>query len=110
MKNIVIVCSVIIVSSLLALSGCVKKTTETPCSGKGVLSVENKLDSALSVQIAQTHNTMTVDKDYTLPFSLTGNQPYTITIDGPQYHKDTTIMVLYCDNKLLSIPGNNFRL
>ena len=44
-----------------------------------------------------------IAKDYTLPFTLDGNQPYTLTIDGPDYHKDTTIMILFCDNKLFIV-------
>ena len=103
MKKLAIVLSLLLVASFSILSGCVKKTTEDPCSGKGILNVENKLDSAISVKIVQTHNTMTVDKDFTLPFSLAGNQPYTLTVDGPNYHKDTTFMVLFCDNKLFIV-------
>ena len=103
MKKLIIALSVLFAASIFIISGCGKKATEDPCSGKGVLSVENKLDSAISVKVVQTHNTMTVEKDYTLPFSLAGNQPYTLTIDGPQYHKDTTFMVLFCDNKLFIV-------
>ena len=101
MKN-----SIIILISLLAtilISGCSKNTTEDPCDGKGTINVENKLDSAISVKIVQTHSTVTLEKDYTRPFSLTGNQPYTLTIDGPNYHMDCTLMVLPCDNKLMVI-------
>ena len=103
MKKLIIALSVLFAASVIFLSGCSKKVTDDPCSGKGVLSVENKLDSAISVKVVQTHNTMTVEKDYTLPFLLAGNQPYTLTIDGPQYHKDTTFMVLFCDNKLFIV-------
>jgi hypothetical protein len=68
-----------------------------------VLNVENKLDSAISVKIMETHDTKSIAKDFTLPFTLTGNQPYTLTIDGPNYHKDTTFMILFCDNKLFIV-------
>ena len=103
MKKLVIALSILLVASFSILSGCVKKTSEDPCGGKGIINVENKLDSAISVKVVQTHNTMSVEKDYTLPFTLVGNQPYTLTIDGPQYHKDTTMMVLFCDNKLFVV-------
>ncbi len=103
MKKSAIALSLLLFASVLIFSGCVKKTTEDPCGGKGVLSVENKLDSAISVKVVQTHNTMSVEKDYSLPFLLAGNQPYTLTIDGPRYHKDTTFMILYCDNKLFVV-------
>jgi hypothetical protein len=69
----------------------------------GVLNIENKLDSAISVKIMETHDTKTISKDYTLPFSLAGDQPYTLTIDGPNYHIDTTMMILVCDNKLFIV-------
>jgi hypothetical protein len=85
------------------LTGCTKSTPEEPCEGKGTLNIENKLDSAISVKIVQTNKTLSVEKDYTLPFSLTGDQPYTFQIEGPQYYKDTTMMILTCDNKILVI-------
>lgn len=103
MKKSVFAISVIFFFSLLILSACAKKKTVDPCNGTGVLNVENKLDSTISVKILETHHTESINKDYTFPFSLTGNQPYTLTIDGPQYHKDTTLMILFCDNKLFIV-------
>ena len=103
MKKLAIALFILSVASFSIISGCAKKATENPCSGNGIINVENKLDSAISVRIVQTHNTLTIGKDYTLPFTLPGDQPYTFTIDGPNYHKDTVIMVLYCDNKLFII-------
>ena len=103
MKKSAFAISFILVAVFFAMTACTTKTTSDPCDGKGILNVENKLDSTISVKVMQTHNTMSIGKDYTLPFSLVGNQPYTLTIDGPQYHKDTTIMVLFCDNKLLIV-------
>ena len=103
MKKSAIGLLILFTSAFLIFSGCAKKTTEDPCNGIGMLSVENKLDSAITVKIEETHNTMTIGKDYTLPYSLAGNHPYTLTIDGPQYHKDTTFMVLFCDNKLFIV-------
>ncbi len=91
---------------LLAASfffACEKKTVEEPCDGKGTLNIENKLDSTITVTIAQTKKTESLERDYTRPFTLTGNQPYTFTIDGPDYHMDCTMMILPCDNKLLLI-------
>ena len=69
----------------------------------GTLNVENKLDSTIIVEIVQTHSTKSIQKDYTLPLQVTGNQPYALTIDGPQYHKDTTIMILTCSNELFIV-------
>ena len=103
MKKSVIAVALIISAAFVITSSCKKTVTKDPCDGIGVLNIENKLDSAIAVKILETHNTMTIGKDYTLPFSLTGNQPYTLTIDGPSYHKDTTLMILYCDNKLFIV-------
>ena len=102
MKKYVIALSLLLVASTIIISGCAKKAVEEPCNGKGTLNVENKLDSVVSVKVVQTHNTVAIEKDYTKPFSLTGNQPYTFTIDGPDYHIDTTLYIATCDNKLLS--------
>ena len=105
MKKSALAISILILTTVIILSSCAKKKVVDPCNGTGILNVENKLDSTISVKVTETHNTMSIKKDYTLPFSLAGNQPYTFTIDGPQYHKDTTIMVLFCDNKLLIVTN-----
>lgn len=92
---------------LLLLSGllfsCKKDTVQEPCNGKGTLNIENKLDSVITVKIVQTNTTRSIKKDYTQPFVLTGNQPYTLNIDGPNYNRDTTLMLLTCDNVLFVV-------
>lgn len=103
MKSTLLVIAVLLLSSVVLLPSCTNKKAADPCDGYGTLNVENKLDSTISVKVTQTHHTESIDKDYTFPFSLPGNQPYNLTIDGPQYHKDTTIMVLFCDNKLFIV-------
>ena len=103
MKKTALAISFILLASFFLISACSKETTVDPCNGMGVLNVENKLDSAISVKVMETHDTKTIGKDFTLPFSLAGNQPYTLTIDGPEYHKDTTFMLLFCDNKLFIV-------
>jgi hypothetical protein len=103
MKKFFALSALLIVTFLVIMVSCTKEETVEPCNGKGTINIENKLNSLITVKIVQTHTTMSIEKDYTLPFTLAGNQPYTINIDGPQYHKDTTIMVLSCDNKLLIV-------
>jgi hypothetical protein len=103
MKKSFVVIAFLFFSALLIMSACTTKKTADPCDGLGVLNIENKLDSTLSVKVLETHNTVSIGKDYTQSFSLAGNQPYTLTIDGPQYHKDTTIMVLFCDNQMFIV-------
>ncbi len=100
MKKSASVIAIIFLVAILGMSACKKSSTTDPCDGKGTLNIENKLDSTISVKITETHNTMSILKDYTLPVTMAGNQPYTISIYGPSYHKDTTIMILFCDNKL----------
>ncbi|MDP1621454.1 MAG: hypothetical protein Q8M08_03855 [Bacteroidales bacterium] len=103
MKKSSLATTLIFFIALFVISACTEEKKVDPCNGTGVLNVENKLDSTISVKIMETHNTMSIGRDFTLPFTLPGNQPYKLTIDGPQYHKDTTIMVLFCDNKLLIV-------
>jgi hypothetical protein len=103
MKKILELSVLLMALFFVLIISCTKEKTVEPCNGKGTLNVENKLDSLITVKIVETHTTMSIPKDYTLPFILTGNQPYTINIDGPQYHKDTTMMLLSCDNKLLIV-------
>jgi len=103
MKKLFTLSALLVVTFLIFSVACTKEKTVEPCNGKGTLNVENKLDSLITVKIVQTLLTESIPKDYTLPFILAGDQPYTLNIDGPQYHKDTTIMLLSCDNKLLIV-------
>ena len=91
----------ILMAILIGFAACNKKKTEEPCNGQGALYLENKLDSAVTIMIIQTHNTFTLEKDYMQIFDLTGNQPYEIKVTGREYYLDTTMMILPCDNKLL---------
>jgi len=100
-KNIIPV--ILLLMAIIAIFSCTKKTQEDPCGGKGILWLENKMDSAVSVTVVQIHNTVTVEKDYTQRFELAGNQPYQIKITGPKYYLDTTLMILTCDNNLFVI-------
>jgi hypothetical protein len=103
MKTYAIALTFLLVVSTILISSCAKEKVEIPCNGKGTLNVENKLDSVIFVKVVQTHDTKPIEKDYTRPFSLTGDQPYTFTIDGPNYHIDTTIFINSCDNKLFIV-------
>jgi hypothetical protein len=103
MKKTTLAISVILLAATFLISACTDTKTADPCNGLGVLNIENKLDSTISVKVMETHDTKSIAKDFTLPFSLAGNQPYTLTIDGPQYHKDTTLMLLFCDNLLFIV-------
>ena len=103
MKKYIIAFTCLLGASIFIISSCAKQTPAEPCNGKGIINVENKLDSVISVKVVQTHNTIAIEKDYTRPFSLTGNQPYTLTIDGPNYHVDTTMYIASCDNKLFIV-------
>ena len=93
----------LLLMAIIAIFSCSKKTQDDPCGSKGILWLENKMDSAISITVVQIHNTVTVEKDYTQKFSLAGNQPYQIKITGPKYYLDTTVMMLNCDNKLMVI-------
>jgi hypothetical protein len=95
-KNILILS----LGAFVIIFSCSKAKEQKPCDGNGVLNVENKLDSAITVNIVEARTTVTLAKDYTKPFTLLGNNPYKIKIYGPNYQKDTTIMILPCDNKL----------
>ena len=103
MKNSAISISIILFAAMLTIAACTKEKVADPCNGNGVLNIENKLDSTLSIKILETNNITSIDKDFTFPFTLPGNQPYTLSIDGPQYHKDTTVMILFCDNLLFIV-------
>jgi len=103
MKKSTFAISIIFFFTMIVITACTEKKTVDPCDGFGTLNVENKLDSTISVKVMETHDTRSIDKDYTRQFSLPGNQPYTLTIDGPEYHKDTTFMILFCDNQMFIV-------
>lgn len=84
-------------------SGCKKKKDALPCDGKGKLCIENKLDSTITVSIKTTHDQFTIAKDYVHCSELTGDQTYAINISSTGIDKDTSIIILSCDNKLLIV-------
>lgn len=103
MKKTIIPVTFLLMAIFIAIASCSKQNPEDPCGGKGILWLENKMDSAVSVTVVQIHSTVTVDKDYTQRFDLAGNQPYQIKITGPKYYLDTTLMIQNCDNNLFVI-------
>jgi hypothetical protein len=84
-------------------SGCKKKTEALPCNGTGILCIENKLDSTITVSIKNTHDQFVILKDYMHCSTLTGDQTYNLNVSATGISKDTAITVLSCDKKLLII-------
>ena len=104
MKKYLLALTFLLLAGFITSSGCAKKKEVLPCDGTGTLNVENKSDSTISVYIMQTRSTYSIEKDYTLPFILTGNQPYDLKISGKQIEiEDTAFMILNCDNKLFVV-------
>lgn len=103
MKKLAFAIGFLVVASIALFTGCAKQTPEDPCSGKGTISFENKLDSTMSIRIVQTRDTATVRKDFIRSFTLTANQPYTFKIEGLGFQMDSTLMILPCDNRLMVI-------
>jgi len=91
------------ISGLIFLPDCKKNTTPLPCDGKGYINFTNKLDSAVSINIVQLHNTFTLQKDYSQRVEVSGDNPYEIKITGNDYYLSDTIVVANCDNQLFVI-------
>jgi hypothetical protein len=90
------------VLSLIFLSiifACKEKNVVKPCDGNGTLCINNKTDSSVIIEIVEAHNTFTLDKNSLQCVQLKGDQLYTINIDGYNFYKDTSLMVLTCDRK-----------
>lgn len=87
----------------VAFLTCSKKSDDQPCDNKGILCIENKMDTTVTVFITPIRLQYDLLLDYIKCTQLEGNQPYTITISKPDYTWDTTLIVLPCDNKLLVV-------
>ncbi len=103
MKKYVSLLAVLLLITSLAFVQCSKKTDQQPCNNKGVLCVENKMDTTVSVFIMPVRLQYNLQVDYINCTELEGNQPYTITVSKPDYSWDTTMIILPCDNKLLVV-------
>jgi hypothetical protein len=105
MKKHTLAITLLLMIALLSAAGCQKQEEKKPCDGIGQVCMENKTDSVITIQIVQTHNTFTLEKDYMQCFELAGDQPYTFKISGPSLFTeiDTTFMVLPCDNTVFVI-------
>jgi hypothetical protein len=100
----IISAGLLLATALAFSSGCTTKESTPPCDNKGKVCIENKLDSTLTVYISETHNQFDIQKNYMECLELEGNQPYKFTFTGPNHDiRDTTFMVIPCDNMLLTI-------
>jgi len=93
----------LILGTSIVISGCKKKKEVLPCDSKGILCIENKLDSSIIVSIKNTHDQFTILKDYMHCSTLTGDQNYSINISSTGIERDTTLIILSCDKKLLIV-------
>lgn len=103
MKSIRVILFVNILFFLFIFAGCSSKDDNPPCENKGTICIENKLDSTLTVNIQQIHYQFQIRKNYIECVELDGNQPYKFSYSAPGYVKDTTFMVIACDNKMFII-------
>ena len=87
----------------LAFVTCSKSKDDQPCDNKGILCIENKMDTTVTIFITPVRIQYDLQLDYIKCTELEGNQPYTITVSKPDYTWDTTLIVLPCDNKLLVV-------
>lgn len=85
------------------ISGCSSKKDASPCDSEGTLCIENKLDSTIVVSIKTNHTTFSILKDYMHCSTLTGDVTYDINISATGINRDTTLVILTCDKKLLII-------
>lgn len=88
---------------VLLVSACNPKTDSPPCNNLGNLCIENKLDTDITITLKPIHDQFRLKKDYMNCLQLEGNKPYTITVTTTSTEKDTTIMILPCDNKLFIV-------
>jgi len=103
MKKYLPLLFLLILGIFILSSGCKKKPETLPCDNKGTLCIENKLDSTIVVSIKTTHDQFTILKDYMHCTELTGDLTYDINISATGINRDTSLIVLSCDKKLLII-------
>jgi hypothetical protein len=104
MKKYFLFTSAIALVLIVLISGCKSNPPEDPCNNTGQLCIENKMDSAIIVNIVQKHQQVTLQKDFMECFDLEANQTYTLSISGSGYSKpDTTLLLLPCDNELIVV-------
>jgi hypothetical protein len=103
MKKYLPLLFLLILGTFILSSGCKKKKEVTPCDSKGILCIENKLDSSIIVSIKNTHDQFTILKDYMHCSTLAGDQTYQLNISSTGINVDTSLVILSCDKKLLII-------
>ncbi len=105
MKRSFVILSVICILFSLSFLNCSKKKDTPPCDNKGILCIENKMDTTITVFILPIRQQFDLPLDYIKCTELEGNNPYTINVSKPDFSWDTTLIVLPCDNKLLVIKA-----
>lgn len=89
--------------AILFLPACKSEDTAQPCDGNGMITFNNKTDSTVDVQIMEAHNSFTVKKDYIKVVTVKGNATYSISIQGRNLNKDTTMGIHNCETKTYTI-------
>ena len=103
MKKYLPLLILLILGTFILSSGCKKKKDAMPCDSKGTLCIENKVDSTIVVTLKSTHDQFTILKDYMHCSTLNGDQTYSINISATGIDRDTSLVILSCDKKLLIV-------
>jgi hypothetical protein len=103
MKKYLPLLFLLILGTFVLSTGCKKKKEALPCNSKGTLCIENKLDSTIIVSIKTTHDQFPILRDYMHCSELEGDQTYAINISATGIDRDTSIIILSCDKKLLIV-------
>lgn len=83
----------------LLMNSCTEDLTNLPCDNNGTICFTNKTDSAVQINIVETHNQFTLPMDNIKCVTMEGKKLYTINLLGRKIYKDTTIHLLVCDEK-----------
>ena len=96
---------IILLSGLSVLFTTCKKKEDTapPCDNKGTICFTNKLIYPVDINIIKKSYIFTLQPNYNECIDLESDVSYEIKISGTDYTKDTTFLILPCDNKLLII-------
>jgi hypothetical protein len=84
---------------LLTFSSCKQNKKNEPCNNNGTICFNNKTDSTVKISITEAHNQFDLIKDNLKCITIEGDKAYTLHFLGKKYQKDTSIVLVVCDQR-----------
>ncbi|MBM3404562.1 MAG: hypothetical protein FJY10_06695 [Bacteroidetes bacterium] len=105
MKKKLLFLPVILLLAIFVLIQCKKDDPEPECGNIGSICFQNKLDVPVTINMMQIPYIFTLQPDFMECIDLEADIAYNYRITAQGYQKDSTLLILPCDQTLILIQN-----